>query len=86
MKRRICAIRIAYLPLVGSLCFILGFLPESWKDNLLILAIESLFPYQKLILLDFWRDNIMNLVIKVVFSYKRLISKIYEISNGFLFR
>ena len=67
MKRKICVVRIAYLPLVGNFCFILGFLLDSWKDNLLIFVIEFLFPYQRLILLDFWRDNITNLVIKFVF-------------------
>ena len=36
-------IRVAYLSLMGSLCFILGFLFDSWKDNLVILAIKSLF-------------------------------------------
>ena len=64
MKKKVCAIKIAYLSLVGSFCFILEFLPNSWKDNLVILAIESLFPYQIPILLDFLRDNITNLVIK----------------------
>ena len=51
----------------------LGFLLDSWKDNLVILPIESLFPYERPILLDFWRDNIMNLVIKFVFPYQRQI-------------
>ena len=64
-------VRVAYLSLVGSFCFILGFLLDSWKDNLVILAIESLFPYQGPILLDSWRDNITNLVIKFVFPYQR---------------
>ena len=32
-------VRVAYLSLVGSFCFILGFLLDSWKDNLVILAI-----------------------------------------------
>ena len=64
-------VRVAYLSLVGSLCFILEFLHDSWKDNLVILAIEYLFPYQRPILLDFWRDNITNLVIKFVFPYQR---------------
>ena len=56
-------VRVAYLSLVGSLCFIFGFLFDSWKDNLVILVIEYFFPYQRPILLDFWRDNITNLVI-----------------------
>ena len=57
-------VRVAYLSLVGSFCFILRFLLDSWKDNLVILAIESLFPYERLILLDSCRNNITNLVIK----------------------
>ena len=58
-------IRVAYLSLVGNICFILGFLFDSWKYNLMILEIESLFSYQRPILLDSWRDNITNLAIKV---------------------
>ena len=69
MKKRICAVKIAYLSFMGSLCFILEFLFDSWKDNLVILVIKSLFPYQRPILLDFYRDNIMYLVIKFVFPY-----------------
>ena len=67
MNKKVYAVRIVHLSLVGSFYFIL----DSWKDNLVILAIESLFPYQRPILLDFWIDNIMNLVIKFVFPYQR---------------
>ena len=70
MKEKVCAVRIAYLSLIGSLCFIPEFLLNPWKDNLVILAIESLFPYQIPIILDFWRDNIANLVIKFTFPYQ----------------
>ena len=73
MKKKVCVDGIAYLSLVGSFCFILEFLFDSWKDNLVILAIESLIPYQKPILLDLLRDNITNLVIKFVFPYQRSI-------------
>ena len=73
MKKKVFVVRIAYLSLVGSLCFILEFLHDSWKVNLVNLAIESPFPYQRPILLDFWRDNIMNLVIKFAFPYQRLV-------------
>ena len=69
MKKEVCAVRIAYLSLVGIFCFILEFLLDSWKDNLVTLAIESFFPYQRPIILDFWRDNITNLVIKFVFFF-----------------
>ena len=34
----------------GSLCFVLEFLLEFRKDNLIILVIRSLFPYQELVL------------------------------------
>ena len=81
MEKKVCVVRIAHLSLVGSFCFILGFLLNSWKDNLVILAIESLFPYQKPILLDFLRDNITNLAIKFVFPYQRPILPY----SGFLF-
>ena len=79
MKKRVCAIKIAYLSLVGSFCFILEFLPNSWKDNLVILAIESLFPYQIPILLDFLRDNITNLVIKKKISLSKTNSPLLRI-------
>ena len=71
MKKKVRVVRIAYLSLMGSLCFILEFLLDSWKDNLVILAIKSLFPYQRPILFDFWRDNIANLEIKFIFPYQR---------------
>ena len=71
MKKKVCAVKIAYLSFVESFCFILEFLLDSWKDILVILAMESLFPYQIPILLDFLRYNITNLVIKLVFPYQR---------------
>ena len=73
MKKKVCAVRIAYLSLRGNLCFILGFLLDFWKANLVILAIESVIPYQRPILLYFWRDNITNLAIKFFFPYQRSI-------------
>ena len=33
-----------------SLCFILEFLLDFWKDNLMILMMKFLFPYQRSIL------------------------------------
>ena len=72
-EERSSTVRIAYLSLVGSLCFIFGFLLDSWIDNLVILAIKSFFSYKRPIILDFWRDNITNLVIKFVFPYQRQI-------------
>ena len=53
MKKKVYIVRIAYISLIESFCFILEFLLDSWKDNLVILAIESLFPYQIPILLYF---------------------------------
>ena len=32
-------VRVAYLSLIESFYFILGFLSDSWKDNLVILVI-----------------------------------------------
>ena len=43
-------VEVAYLSLVGSLHFILEFLLDYGKDNLVILVIRSFFPYQGLIL------------------------------------
>ena len=37
-------------PLGGSLCFILEFLLDFRKDNLVILVIRSLFAYQGLVI------------------------------------
>ena len=39
-----------HFPRGESLCFILEFLLDFKKDNLVILVIKSLFPYQRLIL------------------------------------
>ena len=58
MKKKVCVVRIVYFSLMGSLCFILEFIFDSWKDNLVILTIEYVFSYQRLILFDFLRDNI----------------------------
>ena len=64
-------VRVAYLSLVGSFCFIFEFLLYSWKYNLMHFVVESLLPYQRPILLDFWRDNITNLVINFDFPCQR---------------
>ena len=42
--------RVAYLALVESLPFILEFLLDYRKDNLVILVIRYFFPYQGLVL------------------------------------
>ena len=68
-KKEVGQLGFSYLSLMGSFCFILEFLLDSWKDNFVILVVESLIPYHRPILLDFWRDNITNLVIKFDFSY-----------------
>ena len=70
MEKKFCLVRIAYLSLVGSFCFILEFSLDYWKYNLVISVVDSLIPYQRPIFLDFWRDNITNLVIKFDFPYQ----------------
>ena len=54
--KRVSAIGVAYLSLGGGgggggdLCFILEFLLDLRKDNVVILVIRSFFPYQGLVL------------------------------------
>ena len=45
IEKKACVVRIAYLFLVGSFCFIFEFPLDSWKDNLVISVVESLLPY-----------------------------------------
>ena len=71
VRKKIYAVRIAYLFLMRSFSFILEFLLDFWKDNLVMSMVESLIPYQKSILLYFQRDNITNLMIKFDFPYQR---------------
>ena len=63
--------RIAYLFPMGGFSFILEILLDFWKDNPIMSGIESLIPYQRLILRYFWRDNISDLMIKFDFPYQR---------------
>ena len=49
-KKEVHVVRIATFPHGESLCFILEFLLDYREDNLVILRIRSLFPYQGLIL------------------------------------
>ena len=42
MRKKIGAVKIAYLFLVGSFYFILEFLLDFWKDNLVMSVVESL--------------------------------------------
>ena len=64
IKKPIGVDKIAYLFFFfffffcGGFSFIFEFLLNFWKDNPVMSAIESLIPYQKLILRYFWRDNI----------------------------
>ena len=44
-KKEVRAIGIAYLSIGGNLCFILEFLLDFRKDNIVILVIRYLFPY-----------------------------------------
>ena len=46
-------VRVSSLSLMGSFYFILEFLLDSLKDNLVILVVEYLIPYQRPVLLDF---------------------------------
>ena len=69
IRKTIGVDRIAYLFPVGGFSFILEFLLDFWKDNPVMSAIESLLPYQRLILRYFWRDNISILIIKFDFPY-----------------
>ena len=62
-------IRVAYLFLVGNFGFILEFLLDFWKDNLVMSAVESLLPYQRPILSYFLRVNVTDLMINFVFPY-----------------
>ena len=70
VRKKIGAIRIAYLFLMESFSFILEFLLDFWKDNLVMSVVESLLPYQRSILLYFQRDNITNLMINLTFLTK----------------
>ena len=63
MKKEVEIVGIAYFSLVGSFCFILEFVFDFTKDNLVILVMRYLFSYQRLIILDFWKDNLMILEI-----------------------
>ena len=49
-KKGVSTVEVPYLSLRGSLCFILEFFLDFRKDNLVILVIRSLFPYQGLVL------------------------------------
>ena len=53
-----------------SSSFILEFVFDFRKDNLVHLVMRSLFPYQRPILLDFWKDNLAILVIRSIFLIK----------------
>ena len=51
--KKIGAVKIGYLFLMGSFYFILEFFLDFLKDNIVMLAIESLLPYQIPIFLYF---------------------------------
>ena len=71
MKKKVYAVRIAYLLSWEGSCLILEFVLDFRKDNIMILVNKSLFPYRIPILLDFWKDNLMILVNKFLFPYHR---------------
>ena len=66
-KNEVRQLGLYTLPSLGSSCFILEFVFDFRKDNLAILVMRYLFPYQRSILLDFWKDNLMILEIKYLF-------------------
>ena len=63
-------VRVSYLFLVGNFRFILEFLFDFWKNNLVMSVIESLIPYERPILPYFLRDNVTDLMIKFGFPYQ----------------
>ena len=63
-------VRVAYLFLMGNFRFILEFLLDFWKDNLVMSTVESILSYQIPILSYFWRDNVTDLMIKFDFPYQ----------------
>ena len=63
-------VRVAYLFLVGNFRFILEFLLNFWKDNLVMSAVESILSYHIPIIPYFWRDNVTDLMIKFDFPYQ----------------
>ena len=48
-RKELVQLGLHTFPLGGSFCFILEFLLDFRKDNLVILVIKSLFPYQGLV-------------------------------------
>ena len=66
-KNEVRQLGLHTFPLLGSSCFILEFVFDFRKDNLVILVMRSLFPYQIPIILDFWKDNLKILEINFFF-------------------
>ena len=67
-------------PSLGSSCFILKFVFDFRKDNLVMLVMRSLFPYQIPILLDFCKDNLKMLEINFL-----LIKDQFFLVKGYFF-
>ena len=57
-KKKVRQLELHTFPLLGSFCFILEFVFDFRKDDLMILVMRYFFPYQRPILLDFWKDNL----------------------------
>ena len=57
-KKKVRQLRLHTFPSLGSSCFILKFVFDFRKDNLVILVMRYFFLYQRPILLDFWKDNL----------------------------
>ena len=62
-KNEVQQLGLHTFPSLGSSCFILEFVFDFRKYNLVILVMRYLFPYQRPIFLDFWKDNLKMLEI-----------------------
>ena len=69
-EKEVPQLGLCTFPSLGSSCFILEFVFDFRKDNLAILVMRYLFPYQRPIFLDFWKDNLMILEIKFLLLSK----------------
>ena len=76
-EKEVPQLGLCTFPSLGSSCFILEFVFDFRKDNLVILMMRFLFPYQRPIFLDLWKDNLMILELKFL-----LIKDQFSLVNG----
>ena len=57
-EKEVLQLGLCIFPSLGSSCFILEFVFDFRKYNLVILVMRYLFPYQRPILLDFLKENL----------------------------